>query len=116
MSHYADYISERLGKLCYECEKGFATYFYTGHPQYGDVVYIEDIFVTAAHRRAGVASEMADYVAEEARGKGVKVMLGSVNPQARGATASLKALLAYGMSLDRVGADGLIYFVKDLED
>jgi GNAT superfamily N-acetyltransferase len=113
MSHYGDYISERLGKLIYECPEGFAVYWYRQGPL-GEVVYIEDIYVTPKFRKTGAASKMADYIADEARAKGVNWLLGSVNPEANGATTSLKVLLAYGMTLDRVGGDGLIYFVKDL--
>lgn len=116
MSHYADYVAERLGKLVYETPDGFALYWFPQHAQHGEVVYIEDIFVAAGKRRSGVASDMADYIAEAARARGVKVMIGSVNPQAKGATASLKVLLGYGMALERVGQDGLIYFTKSLED
>ena len=115
MSHYADYIKERLGKLCFECEDGFAVYFYTTLQGSGECVYIEEIYVAPHARRKGVAAWMANQIAEEAQGRGVRTMVGSVNPQARGATASLTVLLGYGMTLHSVD-NGLIYFSKSLED
>lgn len=116
MSHYKDYVAERLGKLVYERDEGFALYWFLTIEGRGEVVYIEDIYVQPEHRKTSVASQMADYIADEARARDVTTMLGSVNPQAKGATTSLKVLLAYGMLLDHVGSDGLIYFVKSLED
>ncbi len=117
MSLYGDYIGERLGKLIYEIDgKGFATYFFPVHPEHGECVYIEELFVHHEHRRSRFGTELGDYVCEVARGRGIKTLLGSVNPKARGATESIKSLLYYGMKLDSVGDDGLIYFYKSLED
>lgn len=114
MSFYGDYIKERLGKSIIETDSGFATYFYTTHPLYGESVYIEDIYVVPHLRRTKAASQMADRIANEALDNGVKTMLGSVCPNAKGSTESLKTLLGYGMKLDCI-RDGLIYFVKQLE-
>lgn len=116
MSHYASYVSERLGKLVYEFPEGFIVYWYPEHKEHGETLYIEDIFVDAKHRRTGIATQRADEICEAAKGRGVKVMYGSVNPLAKGATNSLKCLLYYGMDLSHIGDDGLIYFIKSLED
>ncbi len=115
MSHYADYVRERLGKRIYEDDHGFAVYFDTEHPEWGTVCYIEDIFVVPSRRRDHAATVMADEIAAVAKERGVKMLMGSVNPKTNGATASLKVLLGYGMQLDHVSADGLIFFVKSLE-
>lgn len=116
MSHYGEYIVERLGKLIEENEHGFAVYSYVDHARYGKVVYLEEIFVARESRQARVATQMADEIAEKAKALGIKVMLGSVSPDANGSTTSLHVLLGYGMYLDYVGNDGLIYFSKTLED
>jgi GNAT superfamily N-acetyltransferase len=113
MSHYADYVKERQGKLVYECDDGFAVYWYLQHPTHGECVYIEDIYVVPEKRKSGVGAWMADQIAEEAGGRGVTVMLGSVNPQTSGATTSLKVLLGYGMSLEGIQGE-LIMFSKDI--
>jgi len=109
VSLYADYIRERLGKSCYEVEQGFTVYWYTD-----DAVYIEDIYVADKWRKTKVASQMADYIADEARAIGVNKMIGSVNTQANNATTSLKVLLGYGMEVSHV-IGSMIYFIKDLE-
>ncbi len=114
MSHYADYLVERLGKLVLEVEDGFAVYYYL---DWQDVpaVYIEELYVAPNARGHHVARDMANTIADKARDKDVSLMLGSVNPAARGATASVKVLLAYGMQLDSLDG-GLIMFSKSLED
>lgn len=114
MSHHADYIRERLGKLVHERSEGFAVYWYLTHPRWGECVYLEDIYVAPEYRKSGVGAQMADEIAEEARGRGVFTMLGSVNPNANFATTSLKVLLAYGMTLDGI-EDGLVMFSKDID-
>lgn len=114
MSHYAEYVKERLGKLIFECDEGFAVYWYLQHPEHGFTVYIEDIYVVPEARKKNVASWMADQIVEEAQGRGASTMLGSVNPKANGATTSLKVLLAYGMTLDGPDATGLIFFSKHI--
>ena len=114
MSHYGDYIKERLGKLIIESDKGFATYFFIEHPKHGSVVYIEDIYVVPEFRRSRAGTELADFVVDVAKGRGIKVLLGSINPLANGSTESMKALIWYGMKLDCIHND-LIYLYKDLE-
>jgi len=109
VSLYADYIRERLGKSCYEVDNGFAVYWYTD-----DSVYIEDIYVADKWRKSKIASQMADYIADEARAIGIKKMVGSVNTQANGATRSLKVILGYGMEVSHISGS-VIYFIKDLE-
>jgi hypothetical protein len=108
MSHYANYVRERLNKQCYETPEGFAVYWYTD-----DAVYIEDIYVEIGFRKSGAASRMADYIADEARCIGITKMLGSVNTQANGATISTQVLLGYGMMVSHISGD-LIIFTKDI--
>ena len=107
-SLYAKYILERENKSCLETEDGFATYVYNE-----DYVYIEDIYVVPEKRKENIAASLADKIAEEAKAKGYKKMVGSVVPYAKGATNSLKVLLAYGMRLSHSN-EHIIYFTKEL--
>jgi Acetyltransferase (GNAT) family len=92
---YAEYVKERLGKDCFWTEKGFATFSFTE-----DAVYIEDLFVLPEFRKSSEASNIADNIAEIAKARGYKKMLGSVIPSANGSTVSMKVLLAYGFEID----------------
>jgi len=103
---WAHYIQEREGALVEQSSHGFAVY-----KVHGDIVYIQDIYVTPEYRQTGEASRLADKVAEKAKIMGCSNMLGSVDISARGATASLKVLLSYGMELDSLKPP-LIYFKK----
>ena len=105
---YGKYITERTNKHIIETDKGFAVYSYT---QEG--VYVEEIFVERDFRKSGVASELADKIADEAKSKGFKLMFGSVCPAAKGSTASLKVLLAYGFEL-LSSQDNLIFMKKEI--
>lgn len=107
-SNYARYIREREGKHIVEDDYGFATYIYLD-----EHCYIEDIFVRKEFRTQGHASRYADQIAEEAKQKGFKKLLGSVCPQAMGADQSLKVLQAYGFKL--LSSDkNLIYLEKEI--
>lgn len=94
VSIYSDYIKTLQGKGVIESEKGFATY-----SAFTDGLYIENIYVVPDYRKTGIASLMADEIAEESKKQGYKYIYGSVCPIHNGATDSLKTLLAYGFSL-----------------
>lgn len=112
---YADYIREREGKEILQGEHGFAIYGYNCVPGVDfPHVYLQDIYVRPAQRKSGVARQLADQVAEQAKAGGFKVMLGSVDSSARGAHESLQVLIAYGMKLYASSGTG-IYFVKELQ-
>jgi predicted GNAT family acetyltransferase len=116
LSLYAAYIKERLGKSVYGTKDGFVIYWFLDHPRHGKCVYIEDIYVAPEVRKHGVAANMADQVCEFGRSEyDATTLLGSVSPDARGATASLQVLLSYGMTLDGID-NGLIFFFKALGD
>ena len=110
MSLYADYIKERLGDHIIERPEGFAAYRYLND---GKSVYITDIYVVPTYRRSDLASRMADEIAAIARDQGATEMVGTVNPSANNATASLGVLLAYGMKLKSCSND-LIVFTKEI--
>lgn len=107
-SLYAKYVKERENKDMLELEHGFASYIWLK-----DHVYIVDIYVEPEHRKSGLASQMADSIAELAVQKGYRKLLGSVDTTAAGCTNSMKVLLSYGFKLLR--CDGqLIFLEKDI--
>lgn len=105
MSLYADYLRERTDDRIIEVDDGFATYRFLGDR---NAVYIIDIYVVPEKRQTGVAKDMADKIANEARAKGCVEMLGSVAPSTKGSTRSLDVLRAYGMTLQSASADFII--------
>lgn len=107
-SHFANYIKERQGKEIIEDNYGFATYSFVK----GDV-YIEDIYVNPDARSRAHASGYADKIAEIAKERGCKNMIGTVVPSTNGSTTSLKVLLAYGFQLHS-SANDFIVFKKEL--
>lgn len=109
-SMYAKYVKERLGDEILETELGFATYRYLNN---GKTVYIVDIYILPSHRRAGIARNFANLIAEKAKARGAKEMLGTVVPGAKNATDSLKVLLGYGMELQSASTE-IIIFRKEL--
>lgn len=107
-SLYAQYILEREDFEIIESEKGFATF------QIKDgLCYIRDIFVKRELRDKRVAADMADQITLIAKERGCVELIGSVCPEARGATSSLKVLLAYGFKL-KSSQNNLILFTKGI--
>lgn len=108
MSLYGDYIRERLNDGIIENANGFATYRFidsNGVP----AVYIVDIYVVPDARKSKLASEMADEIVKIGLHNGCRQLIGTVCPSAKGATDSLKVLLAYGMSLFSADKDVIIF-------
>jgi uncharacterized radical SAM superfamily Fe-S cluster-containing enzyme len=111
MSLYADYLVEKTNdKILEHGSSGFATYRFLDD---GKTVYIVDIYVVGKFRKSGLAKEMADKIAVEAKKLGAVKMLGTVIPSNKNSTESLKVLIAYGMRLVSSGND-LIVFEKEL--
>lgn len=107
-SLYGRYISEREGREILEDERGFATYTFTK-----DGIYIQEIYVLPEFRQEGVASQYADVIAGIAKANGLSKLFGSVCPSAKGSTASMKVLLAYGFEIESA-AINMIYLVKNI--
>lgn len=103
-SLYAQYIKEHSGDLIIEDERGFITYRFLDAKQ----CYIVDLFILPEFRKQGAASALADRVADDAKIKGRKELVGSVVPGLKHSTTSLKILLAYGMELDSCSANIII--------
>ena len=108
-SLYAQYLKERSYTGIVETKEGFATFEYVNQ----DVVYIKDLYVIPKKRKKGVAAGFANKIVELAVADGKKLLLGSVDIQAKGAEDSVKVLTAYGMTQYKL--DGtMIYFVKEI--
>lgn len=110
MSHYADYLKEKTDDKIIESETGFASYRYLND---GKTVYIIDIYVIPLFRKSGAASDMADIIVTEAKERGCTELLGTVMPSNKNSTDSLKVLLGYGMKLQSISGEFII-FRKDI--
>jgi len=110
MEMYKQYCEERYDgkKSVYYTDKGWASYWIKEKE-----VYIEDIYVEAKYRADGVASDLANKIAEIGRKNGCTYMMGSVVPSTLNSTASLKVLLGYGFKLHSAESN-FIWFIKDL--
>lgn len=110
MSMYANYIREKTSDHIVETDQGFATYRYLDN---GKTVYIMDIYVLPDFRKGYVASTIADAIVDEAKARGCNKVLGSVVPSNKNSEASIKVLLAYGMTLESASQD-FILFKKEI--
>lgn len=111
---YAAYLRERENKEILEHPYGFTIYGYNCVPGVDfPHVYVQDNYVEPSHRKNGVARAMADQIAAQAKAAGVKVMLGSVDSNAKGAHESLLVLIAYGMKLYAISGS-TAFFSKEL--
>jgi GNAT superfamily N-acetyltransferase len=110
MSMYAKYLAERTNDRILETDHGFVTYRILSEQK---TVYLIDLFVEADFRKSGIASQMANEIAEIAKKQGCIKMLGSVVPSSKNSTDSIRVLLAYGMKLQSSGQD-FIFFEKEI--
>lgn len=108
-SFYAKYLKERTDDKIIETEQGFCTYRYLNEKQ----VYIIDIYILPEFRQRWHATSMANVVCHEAKAKGCSEVIGTVVPSCKNANESIKALIAYGMSVIS-SSNNLIVFKKDL--
>lgn len=107
-SMYNDYIKELHNRETIESDNGFVTYSFEK-----DSVYIQDIYVIPNMRKSNEASRLADCIAEIAKSRDIKILLGSVIPSYNNSTASMKILLAYGFKIDS-SANNFILLKKEL--
>lgn len=108
LSLYGQYILEREGKSILENEHGFFTY-----KIYDEECFIEDIFIKKESRRTGVATEMANMMADMARQAGCKFLTGTCVPSTFGASESMKAMFSYGFKIHSAKEDKII-LIKEL--
>lgn len=111
---WLNYIRERNPdtKVLELPNEGFATYKYMDMGS-GMAVYIEDIYVVPEMRDQNIASKMSKIIQDEAKLDGCIYLLGTVCPSSNNSTASLKVLLAHGMTLIKSEPD-LIWFYKEI--
>jgi len=110
LSLYAKYLLERSEDKIIETVHGFATYRFLNE---GKSVYIIDIYVDPDFRKEGEAAAMADDIVAIAKKQGCIELLGTVCPSAKGAAASMKVLLAYGM-VPHSASNDLVVFRKEI--
>lgn len=111
MSLYAEYLKERTYDKILELDFGFITY---RHLEDQKTTYIVDIFVLPKFRRQGFATKLADEIAKEAISAGHTRLIGTVDPSMKNSTESIKTLLSYGMKLQSLGPNFII-FEKELK-
>lgn len=105
---YAKYLKERESAELLEKDWGFATY------KLGpDYVYLQDIYVDESERQSGKGVELMNEVAEIARAKGIKTLLGSVDTGAPFATTMMTIMIKQGFKLMSCSGN-LIYLKKDI--
>ena len=110
---WLNYVRERDQSIkVVELPEGFATYKYMDLGS-AKAVYIEDIYVLPDYRDEKIASKMSQMVQEQAKLDGCQYLLGTVCPESNNSTASLKVLLAHGMTLLK-SEPNLIWFYKEL--
>ena len=111
---WLNYLKERDPSInVIELPEGFATYKYMDLGS-AKAVYIEDIYVSPEHRDENIASKMSQMVQDKAKLDGCEYLLGTVCPESKGSTASLKVLLAHGMTLLK-SEPNLVWFYKELQ-
>jgi GNAT superfamily N-acetyltransferase len=111
---YAKYLREREGKEVLEHEHGFTIYGYNCVPGLDfPHCYIQDNWVEPAHRKKGIARQMADAISTQARAGGFRVLVGSVDGAAKGAHESMLVLIAYGMKLYTISGT-TAWFTKEI--
>jgi len=107
-SLFAAYIKERENEEVLMSAHGFATYKL--EPEY---VYITDIYVVPEKRQSGLASELANKIANRAKSHSVNMLIGSVDLNANNPDQSIKALHGYGFKFNH--QDGsMLYFKKEI--
>jgi len=108
MDYYAAYLKERENVDVIKHEHGFALI-----KPLNNALYIQDIYVMPEYRQKGAAKSMLHWVEGLAKEKGYGHVLGSCDPVAKGATVSMKAMLACGFELQACDG-GLIYLIKSV--
>lgn len=103
-SLYAEYIKAREDFDCLEKTFGFATYKISG-----DDCYIRDIYVIPEMRNQGGARLICDEIRDFANRSGCKNLIGTVQPSTKGATTSMRAILAYGFEVFSSQNDFIVF-------
>lgn len=111
LSHYANYVKERLGKEIMENEKGFAQYSFGP-----DYLFIEEMYVDPEFRETEVATQMADELCNIALKNDKPYLLATVAPKALNSTESMKVILSYGFVIRDIDpSNNAIILTKKIE-
>src|ERR1041385_5104646 len=105
-SLYAKYVREREGSSVYEEPDGFIEYRLEGQ-----FMRIESIYVEPHLRKQGKARELCDRIADLAREWGATHLWAQVVLASKCANESLKAVLAYGFTV-QIAQNGVIILTK----
>jgi GNAT superfamily N-acetyltransferase len=108
---YAQYLKERTNDEIIETTQGFVSYRFLDN---GKTLYIVDIYILPDYRLTKAGTAIADRVVDIARAKGCVELIGTICPGAKHSTESLKALLAYGMTL-KSAANDVIIMTKEIK-
>jgi GNAT superfamily N-acetyltransferase len=103
MSLWSEYIREREGHEVIEEGWGFIEYSVAA-----PVCMIHSIYIREDRRNEGLASQLADRVAEIGRDQGCNLLWSQVWAKALNASSSLRAILAYGFSVREAQGDCII--------
>lgn len=94
MSHYARYVSERLGWHVIENEAGFIAYSISP-PN----AAIEELYIVPECRRSGLAQRLGEQVEEIARGQGCTTLWTQAVLNSAGADYTVMISQKYGFKL-----------------
>lgn len=105
MSLYSEYLACEGYEILEVPEVGFCT-FTMVIPE----CYIRDIYVRPEWRQKNVAAQLADAVADIAKSRGCRILIGSVSKQYKHAETSRKVLIGYGMKLGKEDMTTELFF------
>jgi len=110
MSHYSNYMEEAFGEIVVEDEYGF--YHYSLHDNY---LYINNFYVSPEYRGFKIAKRYIREMAQVAKIKKYKQIIGSVSLSNR---QSEKVLMTYLRNKCKISAtdEYFIYVIIDVED
>lgn len=105
---FLQYKKERENVESIQVDGAFITYKWLQ-----DYCYIEDVYCVPELRDSGIAHELAEKVAEKAKLRGYKKLLGSVDTSANNPEKSLKACFNDGFKILKLD-NKVIWLVKEL--
>ena len=104
LSLQAQYEWEREGIRSIEKRWGFIRFKFEE-----DYCYISSVFILPQYRMQEAASVLAEEVEEAAKARGIKRLLGSVDPDLKGAHESQLVMLKRGFKLSHIHGRLIIY-------
>lgn len=108
MSLFGQYIKERVNKEIVENDYGFATYQFVN-----DGIYIEDVYISPAFRKSGMAVEFEQEITKIAKERGLNKLYTSVAVGTPDCSENLARLIKHGSKLNSAN-NNTIYVVKEI--